>query len=124
MLSGVAAQFEFTPVLTVGIFIGIVMAFVFIAFGITMALKLRANERLRRRQMHQQHGNDKPYSTRPGNLAIKDKISMPLGVVDLDDVCDDKNPDVVPYNEGGLCDWKLNGTFQVKNKTRTDDAKE
>lgn len=65
-----------------------------------MALKLRANERLRRRQMHQQHSSDKPYSTRPGNLPIKDKISMPLGVGDMDDVCDDKNPDVVPYNEG------------------------
>lgn len=65
-----------------------------------MALKLRANEQFRRRQHHQQHTNDKPFSTRPGNLPIKDKISLPLGVADLDDVCDDKNPDVVPYNDG------------------------
>lgn len=74
-----------------------------IAFGTALALKLRTAEQLRRRRLHQQHDSqfgDKPFSTRPGNLPIKDKISLPLGVGDLDDIYDDKNPDVVPYNEG------------------------
>lgn len=73
-----------------------------IAFGTALALKLRTNEQLRQRRLHQQHDShfDKPFSTRPGNLSIKDKISLPLGVSDLDDMYDDKNPDVVPYNEG------------------------
>lgn len=73
-----------------------------IAFGTALALKLRTSEQLRRRRLHQPNDQqfDKPFSTRPGNLAIKDKISLPLGVGDLDDIYDDKNPDVVPYNEG------------------------
>lgn len=66
-----------------------------------MAIKLRTSEH-RRRRLHQQHDSQsgKPYSTRPGNLPIKDKISLPLGVGELDEMYDDKNPDVVPYNEG------------------------
>lgn len=100
--SGTASTFELTPVLTVGIFIGILTALVCIAVGTAMALKLRTAEQLRRRRHHQQHDSqfDKPFSTRPGNLPIKDKISLPLGVADLDEIYDDKNPDVVPYNEG------------------------
>lgn len=75
-----------------------------IAFGTALALKFRSAEQLRRRRLHQQNDSqfDKPFSTRPGNLPIKDKISLPLGVGDLDDIYDDKNPDVVPYNEGKL----------------------
>lgn len=66
-----------------------------------MAIKLRTAEQ-RRQRLHQQHDTQpgKSYSTRPGNLPIKDKISLPLGVGELDDMYDDKNPDVVPYNEG------------------------
>lgn len=75
-----------------------------IAFGTVLALKLRSTEQLRRRRLRQPNDSqfDKPFSTRPGNLnlPIKDKISLPLGVGDLDDIYDDKNPDVVPYNEG------------------------
>lgn len=75
-----------------------------IAFGTVLALKLRNTEQLRRRRLRQPNDSqfDKPFSTRPGNLnlPIKDKISLPLGVGDLDDIYDDKNPDVVPYNEG------------------------
>lgn len=100
---GSNTQFELTPVLSIGIFIGVLTAFVCIAFGTAIALKLRTSEQLRRHRLHQQHDSqfDKPFSTRPGNLPIKDKISLPpLGVGDLDDIYDDKNPDVVPYNEG------------------------
>lgn len=98
---GPNAQFELTPVLSIGIFIGVLTALVCIAFGTALALKLRTTEQLRRRRLHQQNDSqfDKPFS-RPGNLPIKDKISLPLGVGDLDDIYDDKNPDVVPYNEG------------------------
>lgn len=99
---GPNAQFELTPVLSIGIFIGVLTALVCIAFGTALALKFRTSEQLRRRRLHQQNDTqfDKPFSTRPGNLPIKDKISLPLGVGDLDDIYDDKNPDVVPYNEG------------------------
>lgn len=101
---GPNAQFELTPVLSIGIFIGVLTALVCIAFGTVLALKLRNTEQLRRRRLRQPNDSqfDKPFSTRPGNLnlPIKDKISLPLGVGDLDDIYDDKNPDVVPYNEG------------------------
>lgn len=96
------AQFEISPALSIGIVIGVLSALVCIAFGTTIALKLRKNEQLLRRRLHQQNDSqfDKPFSTRPGNLPIKDKITLPLGVGDLDEMYDDKNPDVVPYNEG------------------------
>lgn len=99
---GSTAQFEISPALSIGIVIGVVTALVCIAFGTTVALKLRKNEQLLRRRLHQQNDSqfDKPFSTRPGNLPIKDKISLPLGVGDMDEMYDDKNPDVVPYNEG------------------------
>lgn len=99
---GPNAQFELTPVLSIGIFIGVLTALVCIAFGTVLALKLRSTEQLRRRRLRQPNDSqfDKPFSTRPANLPIKDKISLPLGVGDLDDIYDDKNPDVVPYNEG------------------------
>ncbi|XP_031621517.1 synaptogenesis protein syg-2 [Contarinia nasturtii] len=110
---GPNAQFELTPVLSIGIFIGVLTALVCIAFGTALALKLRTTEQLRRRRLHQPNDSqfDKPFSTRPGNLPIKDKISLPLGVGDLDDVYDDKNPDVVPYNED--LDCKLKSAVQT-----------
>lgn len=110
---GPNAQFELTPVLSIGIFIGVLTALVCIAFGTALALKLRSADQLRRRRLHQPNDSqfDKPFSTRPGNLPIKDKISLPLGVGDLDDIYDDKNPDVVPYNEGKVLFHSLIYTF-------------
>lgn len=113
---GPNAQFELTPVLSIGIFIGVLTALVCIAFGTALALKLRSADQLRRRRLHQPNDSqfDKPFSTRPGNLPIKDKISLPLGVGDLDDIYDDKNPDVVPYNEGKVLFHSLIYTFARK----------
>lgn len=101
--TGVHAQFEITPILTVGIFIGVLTAIICIALGTILAIKLRTVKR--RHQGHgQQHDGQsgKNYSTRPGNLPIKEKISLPLGSGELDDLYDDKNPDVVPCNEGEM----------------------
>lgn len=126
---GPNAQFELTPVLSIGIFIGVLTALVCIAFGTTLALKFRSSEQLRRRRLHQPNDSqfDKPFSTRPGNLPIKDKISLPLGVGDMDDIYDDKNPDVVPYNEGKFCkhmyrtypDFYFPSTFFSVSPTRS-----
>jgi hypothetical protein len=79
---------ELTPVLSIGIFIGILTAFICIAIAVLAALKLRTSQ-------HQQQKNMK---TRPGNLAIKEKISLPIS--QSEDMYDEKNPDVVPTNEG------------------------
>lgn len=101
--TGVHAQFEITPILTIGIFIGVLTAIICIALGTILAIKLRTVKR-RHRGHGQQHDGQpgKTYSTRPGNLPIKEKISLPLGAGELDDLYDDKNPDVVPCNEGKL----------------------
>jgi hypothetical protein len=80
---------ELTPVLSIGIFVGILTAFVCITFAVLAALKFRTT------QHHQQQKNTK---TRPGNLAIKEKISLPIS--QSEDMYDEKNPDVVPTNEG------------------------
>lgn len=94
-------QFEITPVLTVGICIGILTAICCILIGTVLAIKLRT-VRMRRHANHGNGGGDGQAgkSTRPGNLPIKEKIAVPLGSGDMDDMYDDKNPDVVPCNEG------------------------
>lgn len=66
----------------------------FIGIGTLIALKIRAHKQ--QQKYHQQHSNQK-YS-RPGNLQIKDKISLPIS--HSEEMYDEKNPDVVPYNEG------------------------
>lgn len=98
------SQFEITPVLTVGICIGILTAIFCIALGTILAIKLRT-VRMRRQANRgaAADGQAGGKSTRPGNLPIKEKIAMPLGSGDMDDLYDDKNPDVVPCNEGRLC---------------------
>lgn len=87
-------NFELTPILSVGIFVGVIVAVVFIGIGTLIALKIRAHKQ--QQKYHQQHSNQK-YS-RPGNLQIKDKISLPIS--HSEEMYDEKNPDVVPYNEG------------------------
>lgn len=111
---GIHAQFELSPILTIGIFIGVLTALICIALGTIMALKLRTAEQRRRQHHHQQHDLQQGKSTRPGNLPIKEKISLPLGAGEMDEMYDDKNPDVVPYNEGecglrGNDDWIWGG---------------
>lgn len=133
MFAGTHNQFELTPILSFGIFIGVLTAVMFIAVGTVAALKLRTvQQRRRHTAMMMMHsgggggggagiitGNGKAGGgcgggggggsgggkgtmmliSRPGNLAIKEKISVPLN--QSDDMYDEKNPDVVPlYNEG------------------------
>lgn len=81
-----------TPILSVGIFVGVLVALVCIGIGTIAALKLRSHKQ----QQKYQHQNQK--FSRPGNLQIKDKISLPLS--HSEEMYDEKNPDVVPYNEG------------------------
>lgn len=102
---GTHNQFELTPILSVGIFIGVLTALMCIALGTVAAIKLRTAQH-RRRQHHQQHGKGKPNSnniSRPGNLPIKEKISLPLS--QSEEMYDEKNPDVVPYNEGNFINF-------------------
>lgn len=116
MFAGTHNQFELTPILSFGIFIGVLTAVMCIAVGTVAALKLRnVQQRRRHTAMMMMHsggatGNGKAGGgsgggkgtmmliSRPGNLAIKEKISVPLN--QSDDMYDEKNPDVVPYNEG------------------------
>lgn len=60
-----------------------------------MAIKLRSS--------HQPNGGSggaggKNLKSRPGNLPIKEKISVPLS--QSEELYDEKNPDVIPSNEG------------------------
>lgn len=87
--------FELTPILSVGIFVGVIVAIVCIGIGTLVALKIRAHKQ--QQKYHQQQHSNQKYS-RPGNLQIKDKISLPIS--HSEEMYDEKNPDVVPYNEG------------------------
>lgn len=71
-------------------------ALICIAIGTVAAIKLRTAQH--RRQQHQK-GKTNNIS-RPGNLPIKEKISLPLS--QSEEMYDEKNPDVVPYNEGNF----------------------
>lgn len=95
-VAGTHNQFELTPILSVGIFIGVLTALICIALGTVAAIKIRTAQHRR-----QQHQKGKPNNiSRPGNLPIKEKISLPLS--QSEEMYDEKNPDVVPYNEGNL----------------------
>lgn len=95
-VAGTHNQFELTPILSVGIFIGVLTALICIALGTIAAIKIRTTQHRR-----QQHQKGKPNNiSRPGNLPIKEKISLPLS--QSEEMYDEKNPDVVPYNEGNL----------------------
>lgn len=82
--------------LSLGIFLGLLAVLMCLATGTLAAMKLRQGHLRRDRS---QPGNGKgTLLARPGNLPIKEKISVPLS--QTDDMYDEKNPDVVPYNEG------------------------
>uniref|UniRef100_A0A1A9WRF5 Uncharacterized protein n=1 Tax=Glossina brevipalpis TaxID=37001 RepID=A0A1A9WRF5_9MUSC len=102
---GSQANFELTPILSVGIFVGILVAIICIGIGTLAALKLRSHKQ----QQKYQHQNQK--FSRPGNLQIKDKISLPLS--HSEEMYDEKNPDVVPYNEA------VDGEYKQKSATQT-----
>jgi len=87
-------NFELTPILSIGIFVGILVAIVCIGIGTIAALKLRSHKH----QQQQKFVHPNAKFSRPGNLQIKDKISLPLS--HSEEMYDEKNPDVVPYNEG------------------------
>lgn len=85
---------ELTPILSIGIFIGILTALTCIIIAVIVAIKLRSS--------HQQNTNaGKSSKSRPGNLQIKEKISVPLS--QSEELYDEKNPDVIPSNEGKVC---------------------
>lgn len=88
-------EFELTPILSVGIFIGVLTVLICLAIAIVAALKLRTSQQTHQHNHHQQKEKQNP---RPGTLQIKEKISLPLS--QSEEMYDEKNPDVVPYNEG------------------------
>lgn len=89
--TGMHNHIELTPILSIGIFIGILTALTCITIAIIVAIKLRSS--------HQQNTNaGKNSKSRPGNLQIKEKISVPLS--QSEELYDEKNPDVIPSNEG------------------------
>lgn len=83
---------ELTPILSIGIFIGILTALTCITVAVIVAIKLRSTH---------QPNNAKNTKSRPGNLPIKEKISVPLS--QSEELYDEKNPDVIPSNEGKCC---------------------
>ncbi|KAH8404312.1 hypothetical protein KR215_008553, partial [Drosophila sulfurigaster] len=101
-----ANSFELTPILSIGIFVGILVALVCIGIGTIAALKLRSHKH----QQQQKFAHSNAKFSRPGNLQIKDKISLPLS--HSEEMYDEKNPDVVPYNE-------VDGEYKQKSATQT-----
>ncbi|XP_068157245.1 uncharacterized protein side-VI [Drosophila tropicalis] len=103
-------NFELTPVLSIGIFVGILVAIVCIGIGTIAALKLRSHKHQHQQQHQQKFQHPNAKFSRPGNLQIKDKISLPLS--HSEEMYDEKNPDVVPYNE-------VDGEYKQKSATQT-----
>lgn len=79
-------NFDGSTMLSFGILVGLLTALVCVIIGITVVLKIRSSNK---------KTNDKQ---RPGNLPIKEKISVPLS--QSEEMYDEKNPDVVPSTEG------------------------
>jgi hypothetical protein len=67
--------------------VGLLTALVCVIIAIVVLLKIRS--------ANNKKSNNKQ---RPGNLPIKEKISMPLS--QSEEMYDEKNPDVVPSTEG------------------------
>ncbi len=76
-----------STVLSFGILVGLLTALVCVIIGIVVVLKIRT--------ANSKKSNNKQ---RPGNLPIKEKISVPLS--QSEEMYDEKNPDVVPSTEG------------------------
>lgn len=87
--SGQNEAFDRSTILSFGILVGLLTALVCVIIGIVVVLKIRT--------ANNKKSNNKQ---RPGNLPIKEKISVPLS--QSEDLYDEKNPDVVPQqtNEG------------------------
>lgn len=79
--------FDGSTILSFGILVGLLTALVCVIIGIIVVLKIRT--------ANSKKSNNKQ---RPGNLPIKEKISVPLS--QSEDMYDEKNPDVVPSTEG------------------------
>ncbi|XP_040153573.1 hemicentin-1 isoform X1 [Anopheles arabiensis] len=97
--TGPHAEFELTPIVSIGIFIGILTVLICIIIAVAAAFKLRATQA----KQHTTATTTTAGGKRPGNLPIKEKISLPLS--QSEDMYDEKNPDVVPSNEDP--DYKL-----------------
>uniref|UniRef100_A0A182II24 Ig-like domain-containing protein n=1 Tax=Anopheles arabiensis TaxID=7173 RepID=A0A182II24_ANOAR len=91
--TGPHAEFELTPIVSIGIFIGILTVLICIIIAVAAAFKLRATQA----KQHTTATTTTAGGKRPGNLPIKEKISLPLS--QSEDMYDEKNPDVVPSNE-------------------------
>lgn len=76
-----------STMLSFGILVGLLTALVCVIIGIVVVLKIRT--------ANNKKSNNKQ---RPGNLPIKEKISVPLS--QSEEMYDEKNPDVVPSTEG------------------------
>ncbi|GAB0088671.1 Immunoglobulin-like domain [Sergentomyia squamirostris] len=111
-------QFELASILSVAIFIGVLT--VLICIGVVMYI-LRLRTGATHNHHHHQHKGKNNNMTRPGNLPIKEKISLPLS--QSEDLYDEKNPDVVPYNEDP--DYKLKSAAQTPathHNSRSNDS--
>lgn len=106
--TGSQNNFELMPILSIGIFIGILTALLCIAIATVAALKLRTKQQ-QKYQHQQQKGKGMTFS-RPGNLPIKDKIFMPIS--HSEEMYDEKNSDVVLYNE-------VDAEYKLKSATQT-----
>ncbi|XP_058446200.1 synaptogenesis protein syg-2 isoform X2 [Malaya genurostris] len=98
--TGPHAEFELSPILSIGIFIGILTVIICIIIAVAAAVKLRTSQQAK---THHTGHTGGVLGKRPGNLPIKEKISLPLS--QSEDMYDEKNPDVVPTNEDP--DYKL-----------------
>ncbi|XP_062564672.1 contactin-4 [Armigeres subalbatus] len=101
--TGPHAEFELSPILSIGIFIGILTVIICIIIAVAAAVKLRTSQPGKGHHAASGNGKAGGLGKRPGNLPIKEKISLPLS--QSEDMYDEKNPDVVPTNEDP--DYKL-----------------
>ncbi|XP_038121760.1 synaptogenesis protein syg-2 [Culex quinquefasciatus] len=103
--TGPHGEFELSPILSIGIFIAILTVIICIIIAVAAAFKLRASQTTATKAGHHHgaNGGGGVLGKRPGNLPIKEKISLPLS--QSEDMYDEKNPDVVPTNEDP--DYKL-----------------
>ncbi|XP_035783692.1 hemicentin-1-like [Anopheles albimanus] len=99
--TGPHAEFELTPIVSIGIFIGILTVLICIIIAVAAAFKLRSTQAKQLTSTGSKAAGG--LGKRPGNLPIKEKISLPLS--QSEDMYDEKNPDVVPSNEDP--DYKL-----------------
>lgn len=81
---------------SLAIFLALLAVLICVVSSVLAVIKMRRTQMQRDRTLP---GNGKgTLLARPGNLPIKEKISVPLS--QADEMYDEKNPDVVPYNEG------------------------